>query len=323
MNEIDVSKHYFDPKTPASFTTIGNFIKNNKQFKDKKFVHDVLSDLKTYGMFAPVKRTFKRRRVVESFPRITEGCDLADLSRYAKTPGNKNTHFLCIFIDIFSKFMPVYPMKSKNSAEMLRVVQIHLSDPVTRPMKIWMDKEKAMYSKPVLEYLKSINVKLYSTGSPIKSAFAENAVKVIKSKISKWMHYTNSKKYIPILQDLVDSYNNTVNSATKFKPVELLSDSDKISKAWHNQYKHLIDSSPPNPKLSVGQYVRIANSVILFRKGYEQSHSEEIFKVNEIILTESVPMYRLVDLQGEKLASLFYENQLFVVPSIKNTNVSS
>jgi hypothetical protein len=87
---------------------------------------------------------------------------------------------------MLSKFMSVYPMKSKNSAEMLGVVQIHLSDPVTRPMIwIWMDKEKALYSKPVLEYLKSINVKLYCTGSPIKSAFAENAVKVIKSKISK------------------------------------------------------------------------------------------------------------------------------------------
>jgi hypothetical protein len=77
------------------------------------------------------------------------------------------------------------------------------------------------------------------------------------------MHYTYSKKYIPILQDFVDSYNSTVNSATKFKPVELLSDSDKISKAWYNQYKHLIESSPPYPKLLVGQsyFARVTNNL--------------------------------------------------------------
>jgi hypothetical protein len=70
MNERYVKRRYFEPNAPASFTAIGNFIRNNEHFKDKT---DTLSDLKTYVMFAPVQRKFKRRRVIESFARITEG----------------------------------------------------------------------------------------------------------------------------------------------------------------------------------------------------------------------------------------------------------
>jgi hypothetical protein len=320
MNERYVKRRYFEPNAPASFTAIGNFIRNNKQFKDKSFVADTLSDLKTYGMFAPVRRKFKRRRVIENFARITEGVDLADMSKYAKVPGNKNTHFLCIFVCIFSKYMSVYPMKSKDTSEMLRVMKLHLNNAKTRPKKLWMDKERSAYSKPVLAYLASINVKLYSTGSPIKSAFAESAVRIIKTRIEKWMHYANSRKYIPILSELVTSYNNTVNTKTKFKPVELLNDSEKASQAWYNQYKSLIETKSPKPKLKVGDWVRIANNVILFRKGYEQTHSEEIFKIIKVIETESVPVYKLSDQQGEEISSLFYEQQLFVLPTNKNIN---
>jgi hypothetical protein len=123
-------------------------------------------------------------------------------------------------------------MKSKDTSEILRVMKLHLNNATTRPKKIWMDKERSAYSKPVLAYLASINVKIYSTGSPIKSAFAKSAVRIIKTRIEKWMLHANSRKYIPILSDLVTSYNNTVNTKTKFKPVELLNDSEKASEAW-------------------------------------------------------------------------------------------
>jgi hypothetical protein len=172
------------------------------------------------------------------------------MSKYAKVPSNKNTHFLCIFVCIFSKYMSVYPMKFKDTSEILRVMKPHLNNTKTG------------------------------------TAFAESAVRIIKTRIEKWMHYANCMKYIPILSDLMTSYNNTVNTKTKFKPIELLNDSETASEAWYNQFKSLIETKSPKPKLKMGNWGRIAINVILFRKGYEETHSEEIFKIIKVIKTE-------------------------------------
>jgi hypothetical protein len=90
--------------------------------------------------------------------------------------------------------------------------------------------------------------------------------------------------------------------------------------AWHNQYKDLIAKSPGKPTLSAGQYVRIANNKLICDKGYEQTHTQEIFIIDQVVETESVPMYRLRSIDGTKIASLFYAQQLFVVPSLDNSN---
>jgi hypothetical protein len=320
MNEKYVKRRFLTPRSPASFTTVSNFVRNNKQFKDYKFVSNVLSDLKTYGMFAPVKKIFPRRRVIVSFPNQIHACDLADVSRYAKTPGNQNTHFLCVFSDLFSKYMWVYPMKNKGTSEMLRVMKKHLDSKKNRCQKIWMDREKSAYSKEVLKYLDSVNVKLYSTGSPLKSVFAEIAIRILKTKIEKWMHFAQSKKYISVLQNLVESYNDTINSKTKFTPNQVMTNPKLTSEAWYNQYKDIMDNDPLKPNLSTGDTVRIANNKLIFDKGYQQTHTEELFIVDEVVETETVPMYRLKSIDGQKINSLFYSQQLFVVPSAKNIN---
>jgi hypothetical protein len=320
MSKESIKQKFLDPHHPASFTTVSNFVKNNDDLKDPQFVKDVLTDLRTYGMYAPVRKRFPRRRVITSFVNEIHACDLADVSKYALTPGNKRTRFLCVYTDLFSKYMWVYPMKDKGSSEMLRVMKEHLGDEKNRCRKIWMDRERSAYSKIVLSYLASINVTLYSTGSPLKSVFAEVAIRILKTRIEKWIHYSGSKKYIPILENLVDSYNGTVNSKTKFTPRQLMNNPKLSDQAWNNQYRDLIAKPPGKPTLAVGQYVRIANNKLIFEKGYEQTHTQEIFIIDQVVETESVPMYRLRSIDGNKIASLFYAQQLFVVPSLDNSN---
>ena len=64
-----------------------------------------------------------------------------------------------------------------------------------------------------------------------------------------------------------------------------------------------------NPKFKVGDYVRISKYKNIFAKGYMANWSEEVFIISKI--KDTVPWtYDINDLNGEKIAGIFYEKEL-------------
>ena len=63
------------------------------------------------------------------------------------------------------------------------------------------------------------------------------------------------------------------------------------------------------PRLTTGDYVRIAKPDIPFRKGYKQNYTNEGFEIDRIA-TLSPPSYNLIDVDGEKISGKFYEQEL-------------
>jgi hypothetical protein len=59
----------------------------------------------------------------------------------------------------------------------------------------------------------------------------------------------------------------------------------------------------------VGDYVRITREKKKFEKGYTWNWSEEIFKIVQVI-PHVVPVYRLEDLDQDKIQGTFYEPEL-------------
>ena len=66
------------------------------------------------------------------------------------------------------------------------------------------------------------------------------------------------------------------------------------------------------PKFYVGDYVRLAKVDIPFRKGYEQSFTDEVFEVFEIP-TRNPPTNNLIDPNREPIEGKFYESELIRV----------
>ena len=64
-----------------------------------------------------------------------------------------------------------------------------------------------------------------------------------------------------------------------------------------------------DPKLKVGDHVRISKYKNIFAKGYTPNWSEEVFVVTKI--KNTVPWtYVISDLNGEEIIGTFYENEL-------------
>ena len=65
--------------------------------------------------------------------------------------------------------------------------------------------------------------------------------------------------YFDVLNDIVDEYSNTYHKTIKMKPIDVKSDSF----AEYNE-----ESNEKDPKLKVGDHVRISKYKNIFAKGY-------------------------------------------------------
>ena len=133
-----------------------------------------------------------------------------------------------------------------------------------------------------------------------KSVVAERFIKSLKNKIYKYMTSISKNVYIDKLDKIVDEYNNTFHKAIKTKPV------DVKDNTYINFVKEINDK---DPKLKVGDHVRISKYKNVFTKGYMPNWSEEVFISSKI--KNSVPWtYIINDLNGEEIVGTFYEKVL-------------
>ena len=62
---------------------------------------------------------------------------------------------------------------------------------------------------------------MYSTNNEGKSVVAERFIRMLKSKIYKYITSISNNVYLDKLDDIVDEYNNTHHTTIKMKPVDV------------------------------------------------------------------------------------------------------
>lgn len=170
---------------------------------------------------------------------------------------------------------------------------------------LWVDKGKEFYNKDV----KALGVELYSTENEEKSCVVERWNRTMKEKMFKYFSANSTRKYVDILDELVNRYNNTRHSSIKMTPVEA-SKKKNESIVWGNLYGHS-DSyrEPITPKFSVGDRVRITKKKKTFEAGYTPRWTEEVFTISQVQYTDPLT-YKITDYNGEEIQGTFYEQEL-------------
>ena len=109
-----------------------------------------------------------------------------------------------------------------------------------------------------------------STHNQGKSVVAERFIKMLKSKIYKYMTSISKNVYIDKLDDIVDEYNNAYHTTIKMKPI------DVKDNTYINTSKEINNK---DPKFKVGDRVKISKYKNIFAKGYIPNWSEEVFVI--------------------------------------------
>ena len=105
--------------------------------------------------------------------------------------------------------------------------------------------------------------------------------------------------YFDVLDDIGNKQNNAVHRRIRMKTIDVTPD----SYPEHNE-----DSNKKDPKLKVGDQVRISKYKNIFAKGHTPNWSEEAFVVSKV--ENTVPWtYVINDLNGGKITGSFYEKE--------------
>ena len=130
--------------------------------------------------------------------------------------------------------------------------------------------------------LQDNNISMFSTHNEGKSVVPERFIRTLKNKIHEYMTSVSKNGYIDKLLINIIIHHNAI----KLKSVDV-----------------------KDPKLKVGDIVRISKHKNIFAKGYIPNWFEKVFVIQKV--KNIVPWtYVISDLKGEKTVRTFYEKEL-------------
>ena len=311
---------YESVKSPHSFTGVQTLLENARKHNPditRKDVKSFLEEQDSYTLHKITRKKFTRRKVLAPKPGVIASCDLAEIPVLA--PHNNGFKYILIFIDVFSRLAQAIALKNKDGkTTALALKTILESGYFDNLSRLNSDEGREFYNHHVQQLLKSKGITLYSVSSrEIKASIAERLIRTLKSKLYRYMTHNNTKRYVDVLPDIIESYNNSIHSSlgNKQTPLQVhnLTDLDAIKRQFFHMYKKSrFIQNKVSSSLNIGQYVRIAdehrNSI--YRRGYTIQNTIEIFKVRNIDKSQNPTVYYLEDLNGDPITGVFYREEL-------------
>ena len=229
--------------------------------------------------------------------------------------GRTHYKFVLTVIDLYTKFAWVRKLKNKTGIEVKNAFEDIMKISKRKPKKLWVDQGSEFYNKNFKAMLKENEMEMYSTFNEGKAVVIENFNRILKTKLFKQFTINGNQKWINIIQDVVDKYNEKTHSLIQVSPKEASQNPEKIKKIiMQNNYENELNSfdvkfKKKKKSFKVGDRVRIFKYKFHFEKGFTGFWTNEIFKIDKINNTDPIT-YNLVDLEDEEIYGKFYTHEL-------------
>ena len=290
----DISRLYNDVKSAPSFSSkIAEFLRQNE----------------TSSLHKRIRRKFKRRKTITYYPYDICMADLAFYNDPSFVRANGGVKYILVFIDVFSKMCYVEPMKNKlGLTTFLAMENILKRLPVT-PNHIITDVGTEFYNHYVQKLFKENGIVHYSLRGPHKASVAERMIQTLKGRLEKYFWKNKTKRYIDVLQQVINNYNKTPHRSIGMAPIKVnRSNQDAVFK---KMYKNVENRT--KPRLAIGDRVRIAKLKTIFEKGYTRRWSLEIYTIVSAKSRGGVDYYKVEDDSGNILPRQRYYYELNLV----------
>jgi len=117
-----------------------------------------------------------------------------------------------IRLDTLHIYSWMLPLKTKTGVEVASALKEIFKE--RKPDLLWTDEGLEFFNR----HVKSL-VELYTTENEEKSSVVERWNRTMKERMFKYFIANNTRRYIDILDRLVQNYNNTIHSSIKMTPV--------------------------------------------------------------------------------------------------------
>lgn len=313
--EGTLQKIYLDPAHPGGLGSVSK-LRNavgecTGVTPSLSSVNEYLLAQDVYTLHAKAAVHFPRNRVLVSGIDKQFQADLVDMGEYAEE--NDTVRYLLTCIDVFSKYAWVRCLSNKSGLTVTKAFKDILSDGRI-PVKLQTDEGTEFYNKHFQRLMSQYKITHFSTSNETKASVVERFNRTFKTRMWRYLTSVNSRRYVDVVQELVEAYNNSHHRSIKMQPSAVNKDNEKT--VFIQLYK-LYPQKPVCFKFNKGDTVRISKLRGGFRKGYKQTFTDEHFTISRCIARDP-PVYKLTDCAGELLKGTFYEPELQKVIIGKN-----
>ena len=232
---------------------------------------------------------------------------MSNIARY-----NDSHRYLLTCIDVFSKKAWAQPLLAKTSKHVTEAFERILATASDGCRMLQTDKGTEFLNSTFQEMLRRHNVHFYtSENDDIKASVVERFNRTLKSKMYRYFTFKNTRRYIDVLQQLVDSYNETHHRSIGMAPNSVNADNEGLVRSRTRSGRDPPKSSTKQRwRYRVGDTVRIVETRHSpFAKGYTAKWTRELFRV--ALRQPTAPVtYTLSDLMDEPIKGKFYEAEL-------------
>ncbi|KAE8737730.1 hypothetical protein FOCC_FOCC016803 [Frankliniella occidentalis] len=264
-----------------------------------------------------------RKKIIQPFYSITQLWSLVEIDLITcirVSEQNDHVKYILYAIEAGSRKCFVYPLKDKTGASVTKAFKHLLDSEFDRPpLRVRSDYGGEFDCAPFRNLLKQYNIRQLFSSNTSKASLSERGLKTLMGRISRYLLFKNTYRFIDVLQSIVDSINNSPHAALSGLTPNEVTDRN-LFHVWSRYYtKHFPASSPSTFKFKLGEPVRVSlvrqNAM---EKAYRGTYSEEIFFIQERLFTNP-RSYRLHDILGKSITGTFFEQELLKAPDFADT----
>lgn len=265
-------------------------------------VENYLHSTDSYTLNAPAIRNFQRLKTISIGIDYQWQADLVDMKLYEKQ--NDGFKYLLTCIDITSRFAWVNPLKDKTALTVTKAFDSILKLG-RKPKLLQTDNGTEFLSREFQALCKKNQIYHFVPPSNSNASLVERFHKTLKLRMTRYFSLKNTTRYIDVLQDLVDNYNDSYHSSIRYKPnqVNQINEREVINNSNETDYQ------VKKPKFQVDDIVRLTIDKRTFMREVDDKFNEKLFRIQEVIPTLPIT-YKLKSITGEEYDGRYYENEL-------------
>ena len=222
---------YFDLSHPGSYGGKTSFLRSLKP-KERADAEAWLNTQDTYLMHKTVPRKFERTKTVAAFETQLQG-DLIDVSSLAEH--NSGVKFLFTVVEVFSRKAFVEPLSRKTALSVAQGFEKILKRLGFRPLYFNSDQGPEFVNGTFKALLRKHKIDFFtSNDADIKCAVVERFNRTLMGKIYRYLTKHNSYRYLDVLPDIINNYNDSPHSAVGLPPAQVTHSNKE--KVWLKLY---------------------------------------------------------------------------------------
>jgi L-rhamnose mutarotase len=190
-----------------------------------KMVKGWLETQDPYTVHKPAVKKFPRRKTFDKGIDDLFQADLADMRNLASS--NDGNSYILTCIDVFSRYAFAVPVKDKRGSTVAAAFEKIFAERVLNMLQT--DRGTEFYNVQVQELFKKNGVRHYSSlNDDVKAALVERFNRTPKSRLFRYMTHSHTKRWIDVIDDVVNSYNRSHHRSIGAAPIDVTSENEDV-----------------------------------------------------------------------------------------------